>query len=138
MTISQGRARELQVQPTLFGDDEREAEVYKYATHFRRQLKARLLKEKIVTQIVRETTLTPEEFRRENGMPMRRVEDPATIAWKLGTGAYYKAGGKAANDRRKALLAVFKWAIPRGYAETNPVEKTERKASNSEGHEFFK
>ena len=55
MTISQGRARQLQVQPTLFGDDEREAEVYKYATHFRRQLKARLLKEKIVTQIVRET-----------------------------------------------------------------------------------
>ena len=54
----------------------------------------RLLKEKIVTQIVRETTLTPDEFRRENGMPIRRVEDPATIAWKLGTGAYYKAGGK--------------------------------------------
>ena len=94
VTISQRQARQLQVQPTLFGDDEREAEVYKYATHFRRQLKARLLKEKIVTQIVRETTLTPDEFRRENGMMIRRVEDPATIAWKLGTGAYYKAGGK--------------------------------------------
>ena len=91
--ISQRRARQ-QVQPTLFGDDEREAEVYQYATHFRRQLKARLLKEKIVTQIVRKTTLTPEEFRRDNGMPVRRVEDAATIAWKLGTGAYYKAGGK--------------------------------------------
>ena len=94
VTVSQRRARELDVQPTLFGDEEREAEVYKYATHFRRQLKARLLKEKIVTQIVRETTLTPGEFRRDNGMPVRRVEDPATIAWKLGTGAYYKAGGK--------------------------------------------
>jgi hypothetical protein len=82
------------VQPTLFGDDEREAEVYLYATHFRRQLKARVLKERIVTQIVRETTLAPEEFRRENGMPIRRVEDAATIAWKLGTSAYYKAGGK--------------------------------------------
>jgi hypothetical protein len=56
VSISQRRARELQVQPTLFGDDEREAEVYQYATHFRRQLKARLLKERIVTQIVRETT----------------------------------------------------------------------------------
>lgn len=94
VTISQSRARQLQVQPTLFGDDEREAEVYLYATHFRRQLKARLLKERIVTQIVRETTLAPEEFRRDNGMPIRRVEDAATIAWKLGTGAYYKAGGK--------------------------------------------
>lgn len=25
---------------------------------------------------------------------MRRMEDPATIAWKLCTAAYYKAGGK--------------------------------------------
>ncbi|RAI01428.1 hypothetical protein DLJ53_08300 [Acuticoccus sediminis] len=94
VTITQRRARQLQTQPTLFGDDEREAEVYQYATHFRRQLKARLLKERIVTQIVRETTLAPGDFRRESGMPVRRVEDPATIAWKLGTGAYYKAGGK--------------------------------------------
>lgn len=94
VTISQRRARQLQIQPTLFGDDEREAEVYQYATHFRRQLKARLLKERIVTQIVRETTLAPNDFLRDNGMPVRRVEDPATIAWKLGTGAYYKAGGK--------------------------------------------
>jgi hypothetical protein len=94
VTVTQRRARELAMQPTLFGDEEKEAEVYKYATHFRRQLKARLLKDKIVTQIVRETTLTPGEFRRDNGMLIRRVEDPATIAWKLGTGAYYKAGGK--------------------------------------------
>ena len=94
VTISQRRARQLEVQPTLFGNDEREADVYKYATNFRRQLKARLLKDKIVTQVVRETTLTPGEFRRDNGMPMRRVEDPATIAWKLATGTYYKAGGR--------------------------------------------
>ena len=94
VTLTQRKARDLQRQPTLFGDDEREAEVYRYATHFRRQLKARLLKERIVTQIVRETTLAPGDFRRESGMPIRRVEDPATIAWKLGTGAYYKAGGK--------------------------------------------
>lgn len=92
--VSQGRARRIAIEPTLFGEDEKEAEVYRYATNFRRQLKARLLKEKIVTQIVRETTLTPEEFRTENGLPLRRVEDPATIAWKLGTGAYYKAGGR--------------------------------------------
>lgn len=94
VSITVARARQLQSQPTLFGDDEREAVVYQYATHFRRQLKARLLSKRIVTQIVRETTLTPDEFKRESGMPIRRVEDPATIAWKLCTGAYYKAGGK--------------------------------------------
>jgi hypothetical protein len=94
VTITPREARQLQTRPTLFGDDERQAEVYKYATHFRRQLKARLLKERIVTQIIRETTLAPEEFFKSNGMPLRRIEDPATVAWKLGTGAYYKAGGK--------------------------------------------
>jgi hypothetical protein len=92
--ISQRRARELKVQPTLFGIEDEDANIYEYATHFRRQLKARLLKDRIVTQIVRETTLAPEEFLRDNGRPLRKVEDPATIAWKLGTGAFYKAGGK--------------------------------------------
>jgi hypothetical protein len=92
--VSQSRARQLESEPTLFGAEEREAEVYKYATHFRRQLKARLLKDRIVTQIVRETTLAPADFRRESGMLVRRVEDAATVAWKLCTAAYYKAGGK--------------------------------------------
>lgn len=95
ITLTEKRARQLDPNaPSLFGIDEIEAQVYKYATHFRRQLKARLLKDQIVTQIVRETTLTPEEFRRDNGMPLRRLEDRATIAWKLSTGAYYKAGGR--------------------------------------------
>jgi len=87
-------ALKLEEQHTLFGVEEAEAEVYKYATHFRRQLKARLLNDKIVTQIVRETTLTPGDFLKSNGRLKRRVEDPATIAWKLSTGAYYKDGGR--------------------------------------------
>ena len=94
VTITKRRAQELEKSPTLFGIEEEDADVYKYATHFRRQLKARLLKDQIVTQIIRETTLTPSEFLKSNGALQRRVEDPATIAWKLGTGAYYKAGGK--------------------------------------------
>lgn len=95
ITTTKKRAQELDPNaPSLFGIDEFESQVYKYATHFRRQLKARLLKDQIVTQIVRETTLTPEEFRRDNGMPIRRLEDRATVAWKLSTGTYYKAGGR--------------------------------------------
>lgn len=92
--MTKGEALKLEEQHTLFGIEEAEAEVYKYATHFRRQLKARLLNDKIVTQIVRETTLAPYDFLKANGQPKRRVEDPATIAWKLTTGAYYKDGGK--------------------------------------------
>jgi len=93
--ISEKKAAALAVQPTLFGDAEQEAEVYKYENHFRRQLKARLLDHQIVTQIVRESTLAPGDFLKSNGRdPLRRVEDPATIAWKLCTGSYYKSGGR--------------------------------------------
>lgn len=49
----------------------------------------------IVTQIIRETTLTPHEFLKANQLELkRRVEDAATIAWKLGTASYYKSGGR--------------------------------------------
>ena len=92
--LSRSYARKLQTQARLFPDEELQLDVYKYATHFRRQLKARLLRDKIVTQIVRETTLTPDEFLRKDGIPVRRVEDSATIAWKLATAAYYKGGGR--------------------------------------------
>src|SRR5260370_35237340 len=44
--------------------------------------------------MVGETTLAPADFLKTNGEPKRRGEDPATIAWKLSTGAYYKDGGR--------------------------------------------
>jgi hypothetical protein len=40
----------------------------------------------------------------------------------------------AANNRRKTLLAMFRWAIPRGLAAENPVEKTQKIKVHSEGH----
>jgi hypothetical protein len=92
--ISKSAARDLKVEPTLFAEDAAGASVYEYATHFRRQLKARLLKDRIVTQIVRETTLAPYDFLNKIGKPKRRLEDPATVAWKILTGAYYKDGGR--------------------------------------------
>jgi hypothetical protein len=94
--MSKERARRLETEPTLpmFQTEEAEADVYRYATHFRRQLKARLLEHKIVTQIVRETTLAPNDFLNSRGQPKRRLEDPATVSWKLTTGAYYKDGGR--------------------------------------------
>ena len=102
VTISQKKALDLKMNPTLFGEDEDDADIYEYATHFRRQMKARLLKHRIVTQIVRETTLAPDDFKKANGMPLRRLEDPATVAWKLGTGAYYKGGRQAMAARKRS------------------------------------
>jgi hypothetical protein len=94
ITISRGRARSLTIAPTLFEEENQQAEIYRYANHFRRQLKARLLGDKIITQIARETTLTPSEFARVDGRPLRPLQDPATVAWNMCTAAYYKAGGR--------------------------------------------
>lgn len=42
------------------------------------------------TQLMRETTLAPEAFKNKAGYPVRRTQDPATVAWNLATGLYYK------------------------------------------------
>ena len=44
---------------------------------------------------------------------------------------------EAANDRRKALMALFKWAIPRGLAKGNPVTETARINTHSEGYRVW-
>lgn len=92
MTLKEARRHEQA--PTFFEEDDEQADVYRYATHFRRQLKARLLEDKIVTQLVRESTLTPGDFLNARGEPKRRLEHASTVAWKLLTGAYYKDGGR--------------------------------------------
>lgn len=80
--------------PGLFEDDNKSAELYLHELDFHNQLKARLLEHTVAVQVVRETTLTPDEFRKDNGMPLRGLQDPATLAWNLATTCFFKAGGK--------------------------------------------
>jgi hypothetical protein len=47
-----------------------------------------------VIQILRETTIAPDDFRRADGKPLRQLEDPARVAWNLTTATFYKAGGQ--------------------------------------------
>lgn len=93
ITVTAKQARRLEREPTLFGTEDAQADVYRYAIDFRRQLKARLLAEKIVTQIVREPVVAPNDFLRADGRPLY-PQEPAALAWRLCTGIYYKAGGK--------------------------------------------
>nr|WP_281720594.1 hypothetical protein [Nitrosomonas nitrosa] len=79
--------------PFLFDEYEKERLPYQYELNVHNQLKARLLEDEIVTQIVRETTLTPEDFVRKDGKPTRSIQDKATTAWNLGTTLYYKVAG---------------------------------------------
>jgi len=49
---------------------------YEFEPDFRNQLKGRLLKAKAVTQIVRDSTLTPLEVTKANGKPLREDDTP--------------------------------------------------------------
>jgi len=106
-------ARSLQQQPSLFDQDNKAAEIYKFDVHFHNQLKARLLDSKSVAQVVRETSLTPEDFKRKDGQPLRKLQDPASMAWNITTTAFFKASGrpwKLANVRKGVCYVglVFK------------------------------
>ncbi len=79
--------------PSLFAEDNDAAEPYKYEVDFHNQLKARLLDQNVVLQIVRESTLDPDGVNAEATKP-RLLQDPANVAWNLSTTAFFKAGGK--------------------------------------------
>ena len=89
-------AKALSTTASLFDEDNAAVEAYQYEVHFHNQLKARLLEgpTRAVAQIVRETTIAPETFVRKDGLPGRRLQDPATVAWNLCTTAYFKAIGR--------------------------------------------
>ncbi len=70
--------------------DQSDEEIFDDVPDFHRQIKARLLNFGHTSQIIRETTLAPEEFLNKAGYPIRRVQEPATVAWNIATGLYYK------------------------------------------------
>lgn len=84
----------------LFDDiDEKERRLkdcYKYDNHFHNQLKLKLLKHELITQIIRESTIAynENEFLNKKGEPKRDLSPMLTdIAWNIATAVYYKLGG---------------------------------------------
>ena len=84
----------------LFDDIEPEfvkmKESYNYDNHFHNQLKLKLLKHEILTQIIRESTISYNEYPYLNvkGKPKRDLSTMETdIAWNIATSVYYKIGG---------------------------------------------
>lgn len=80
----------------LFDDTltKRWREAYYYENHFHNQLKIRLLKHRILTQVIREGTIAYEEYENltEKKKEQKREFETA-IAWNLATSIYYKIGG---------------------------------------------
>lgn len=57
---------------------------------FHRQVKAKLLELGQTSQIIRETTIAPDNFLNSAGLPKRETQDQSTVAWNLATALYYK------------------------------------------------
>lgn len=71
-------------------------ECYKYENHFHNQLKLKLLKHGILTQIIRESTIAykEDEFLNKSRLPKRDLSIMETdIAWNIAASVYYKIGG---------------------------------------------
>ena len=70
--------------------DQTDEQIFDDVPDFHRQVKARLLGLNYPSQILRETSLAPEDFLNRAGNPIRRVQEPASIAWNVATGIFYK------------------------------------------------
>jgi len=67
---------------------------YYYENHFHNQLKIKLLKYKILTQIIKEGTIAYHEYTHLNEKKKNKKRESETaIVWNLGTTIYYKIGG---------------------------------------------
>jgi hypothetical protein len=88
-------ARSLKETRSLFEEDNIAAIPYDYEIHFHNQIKARLLGDRVTTQIIRESTIAHDEFLDKFGRPLRNLEDlQSAIAWNISTTVFYKAGGR--------------------------------------------
>jgi hypothetical protein len=75
---------------SLFPDMTKEAETYLFARNFHHQLKAQLLHQQVVIQVVRETTLNPDLELDHFGNPVRALQERAKVAWNFSTTLYFK------------------------------------------------
>lgn len=79
---------------SLFPDMEQEAVPYVYEEQFHNQLKARLLNAMVLTQIVKETTLSNIFKPGDANFDQREAARQSEIAWNLCTAIFYKVGGR--------------------------------------------
>lgn len=80
----------------MFDDDKYKKwrDAYHYENHFHNQLKIKLLKYRIITQIVKERTIAFAEYSNINEKQLLSYRKSETaIAWNIATSLYYKIGG---------------------------------------------
>lgn len=88
-------AQKAQTGTFLFDQMNEDAVPYQYEVNFHNQLKARLLKDAVLTQIIKESTIAHNDFRNKFDQPTRRLDAlQSEIAWNMSTTTFYKAGGR--------------------------------------------
>jgi len=80
-------------QSFLFDDLTRMQEAYEYEINFHHQLKAKLLTSKIVTQIIRESTIAYDQIWNDTERIEAEKKFDTAKAWNIATTLYYKTGG---------------------------------------------
>jgi hypothetical protein len=95
-TMTLRRAKTLKKQMSFLTEDQTEkTQPYYYELNFHNQLKARLLQSKALTQIIRESTIAPEDFPDKFDRPARNMHTmQASVAWNISTAVFYKCGGR--------------------------------------------
>jgi hypothetical protein len=93
LPASRDYLKRLGDEPSLFSEYNAAALPYQYEPDFHNQLKARLLREKICIQIVRERTIAPADVLSGRRLDSQENQAPE-IAWNLATTTFYKTGGR--------------------------------------------
>jgi len=79
----------------MFPEENEFARPYQYEVNFHNQLKARLLNTQSPVQVIRESTIAPNDFMDKFGNPKRDLSTMLSdIAWHLSTAVFYKCGGR--------------------------------------------
>jgi hypothetical protein len=91
---SRKQAKSAHNEPFLFAEMNEAAQQYLYKDHFRNQLKARLLSEKVSTQVLREGTLENLGQREDTAREKALEKLQSQIVWNIATAAFYKSGGR--------------------------------------------
>jgi len=91
--VKQGLRKKERTSNFLFPELNELKEAYDFEINFHNQLKAKLLSDKIVTQIIRESTIAYEQiWSDQDKIEYEKIFETAK-AWNISTTLYYKSGG---------------------------------------------
>jgi hypothetical protein len=79
--------------PFLFADLNVLQDAYEYEINFHNQIKAKLLEDKIVTQIIKESTIAYHRIWTDESKIQSQMVFDSAKAWNIATTLYYKNGG---------------------------------------------